>query len=263
MYKIYIETGRMGQALSSRVLPGFSSHFKFVQKMLNAYRIFGGTIAFDPSRKAYCKMLPFHLPRVGQVCDRMAKYRTNPSTCLHRLVARALGVFYSRHGGRVLCSDWTVDDRALLECLYREVLVLINKSNMISSDLHGVSCNYFGRIYALKYDGAGSEFGWHYDSLGPREYRAIFTVKQCGRKRVSFAYMDEQKNLTTLRPRPGEGVLIRSGETFHAVVEDNAVPPPDNSDVIQRWVLIFTYTTTEADKTEFVGAIDRYYRHRY
>ena len=219
----------------------------FHDAMVSLCELFRGTTSFQPHRQAYCEKLPFALPRLQEVAEILSRYSCRRSTWLHKLVARSLGVFYSPSGGRITTQDWSEGDRALLERLYDDVLAKVNEWDARPVNrLHRISPAYFGKLYGLKYEGEGSRFGWHYDSLGQDEYRAIFTVKQSGRRRASFACMRREGEVETPRLESGEGVLIRSGETFHAVVPD-AEEVEDGAGELQRWVLVFTYTAVEQD----------------
>ena len=237
--------------------------FGLYDKIKTYSQMFNGTLSFQPHKQVYCEVLPFELPRKGEVAEVISKYSCNKSTWLHKLVAKPLGVFYSSEGGRITNQDWSESDHALLEQLYDSVLTKVNEwKGRPAKQLHRISPRYFGKLYALKYEGENSHFGWHYDSLGPEEYRAIFTVKQSGRKRVSFAYMRGEHQKEILRPKVGEGVLIRSGETFHAVVPDSEAAGADDEEFMQRWVLVFTYTTVENDQREYIGAVDTHFRRK-
>lgn len=236
----------------------------YVSKLKNIVDMFCGTISFEPSKNEniFCEFLPFRLPCFEEVVERMDKYQSNHSSFLNGLVSKSLGLFYSKEGSRILNGDWTIDDKIFLEELYQEVLEKINNiGEEFPKDftLHPTSKHYFGRLYALKYKGTNSNFGWHYDALGPDEYRAIFTVRQQGDRRVCLAYKDGSENTVFMKPDVGSGVLIRSGETFHAVLQDTECSYADGKE-LERWVLVFTYTKIENDTRQFIGAVDKYFR---
>ena len=241
-------------------MSGWFRHFQ------NLYDIFNGTISYQPNKheNIFCELLPFTLPRFEDVARRMEKYNCNLSTYLQGLVSSTLGLFYSKEGCRILNSDWTGDDKQFLEQVYVETLEMLNHSDLCSMRngdiLYKTSLDYFGRLYALKYDGTDSNFGWHYDSLGPEEYRAIFTVRQRGSRRFALAYQTDEHSKVFMRPPTGGGVLIRSGETFHAVLPDPKGSGENDVERTERWVIVFTYTTIKDDSREYLGAVDKYFR---
>lgn len=226
----------------------------------NIYSDFSDTMYYDPEKEKniYCEILPFKIPNNDLIVEILEKYTRNRFSWLKNIISKNLGLFYSKSGTRIKSSDWDDNDRAIMDKLYEDVRVKINNWDKRPATLHKISYKYFGRIYALKYDGVDSGFGWHYDSLSQNEYRAIFTVKQTGNRRVTFRCMKPSQ--TAIYPDIGEGILIRSGETFHTVQPDKVVRGPDDGDQVTRWVLVFTYTTIENDNREYVGTIDEYFR---
>ena len=237
-----------------------------VSHLKNVGEMFSGTVSFKPSKNdnIFCEILPFDLPSYGDLERRMDKYNTNVSSFWHGLVSKSLGLFYSKKGSRIMNSDWTPEDKSFLEEIYQIVLEKINNSEEIFQKkikLHSTSKDYFGRLYALKYKGFDSNFGWHYDALGPDEYRTIFTVRQQGDRRACLAYKDVNQNTVFMKIAVGKGVLIRSGETFHAVLQDKECIYADGKE-LERWVVIFTYTTIKNDTRRFIGAVDKFFREK-
>ena len=221
-----------------------AKHSRGVQRLLACTRLFQGTLQYEERRKRFCEPLPFLLPNFPEACEAVASYDLHRSRRWHGLASRPLGFFYSSHGGRICTSDWRDEHRVLMESLYESVLEKLNDWEGKPCRFFPIAGDYFARIYALKYDG-NSHFGWHYDSVSPTEYRAIFTLKS-----------SERLNLWVMRPegpqvmmmQSAEGVLMRSGETFHGVFGD--------SEPATRWVVVFTYTSRELDTRDAVSAAD-------
>lgn len=231
-----------------------------LHQLKNIVEMFRCTISFQQSKNdnIFCELIPFKIPHFKELEQRMQKYKTNPSSWWHALVSTYIGLFYSKEGARILNGDWTMEDKTFLEELYQKVLNNINNLGY-EFTLYSTSKDYFGRLYALKYKGTNSNFGWHYDALSPQEYRAIFTIRQKGKRRLCFAYKDIYKNTVYMKPDVGYGVLIRSGETFHAVLQDKECIYEDTNE-LERWVLVFTYTKIRKDMRQYIGAVDNYFR---
>jgi hypothetical protein len=161
-----------------------------------------------------------------------------------KIFSLLFGLFYETQ--KITESQWTVEDKKYLDCLY---LTHLENDIFTKQQLYPITDKYFARIYGLKYSGNGW-FSWHFDSNSENEYRALYLVSQSGIQK--FKYLDENFCIKTLDLTEGQGILIRGSTTLHTVTSGN---PNDH-----RWVIVFTYTKNKNDNRKIVCISDLYFQ---
>ena len=139
-------------------------------------------------------------------------------------------------------DDFSEPVQNLLDSIGTKLLPRL--SNQIGQTLY-LSNNSNFRSVLLRYYGATSQFGWHYDTEPYDSYRVLALIKSVG-KISTFQYMENKVNssipvITQVPMNVSDGILFQGTRTYHSV-------SPSSDENMVRFMIGWQYTTNTSSK---------------